>query len=472
MAAKCLDLHSVGGDLVGQGPDYATLLALGYPLPGPPSQSIRSQRVIRKLILTSAIAAVELAFIGLLLPLAPIRVGEVESKVLCIILANWFLICFWLSAGSTKAPYRQLICTGVLVIVGVIASIMDTQPLVAIARALNFIATSWYLYAGFYLPRCLAGIKLAFLDRDRQPRRKRQFGIGALLGFMAVVSVPLACNRMAYILHPPSLIAQPQLISESLFFLMGLAVISAAALPLGIASFSNHRATLKISLSLLWCVVATLIVVHFIPRDYNDIGPIFTLTWCLIALVFLTARLFGVRWEAGQNATDVSSAPWGIRTASQLQAALNQSALIASALACGWLLVFAPILLQFLTFYIASAATPAFILAAHYWRRASLNRFWTAFLVAGALPWTYAMFTSTQEVWALLFGTPAFASTSPVEVTPLSGLNWSDLLAILLSPLVMGALGGALTLASQQILAWHRRRRAHLQVVQAAKPAA
>lgn len=429
--------------------------------------------MIRKLFLMSAIAAVELAYVGLLLPLAPIGVGEVESKVLCVILANWFLICFWLSAGSTKAPYRQLICTGVLVIVGVIASIMDAQPTAGIARALNFIATSWYLYAAFYLPRCLAGMKLAFFDRDRQSRRKRQFDIRALLGFMAVVSVPLACNRMAYIIHPPPKTAQPLLMSELVFFLVGLAVISVAALPLGIAAFANRNATLKISLALLWCIIVTLVVGQFVPSPFEGGGPVFALTWSLIALVFLTARLFGVRWESGQNATDIASTPWGIRTASQLQAALNQSALIASALAFGWLLVFAPLVLQFLAFYIASAATPAFIFAAHYWRRATPNRFWTAFLLAGALPWAYAMFTSTQELWALLFGTPAFASTSPVEVTPLSGLNWSDLLAILLSPLVIGALAGVLTLASQQSLTWLRRRRlAQASVNQATKTAA
>lgn len=404
--------------------------------------------MFRKFVLMSAIFATELAFVGFVFPFAPIKVGEMETKLICVMLANWFLICFWLSVGSTKAPYRQLICTAILGIVGVIAAVMDTQLTTSLARALNFIATSWYLYAAFYIPRRVAGMKLTFLDRERLEKRKRQFGIGTLLGFMAVLSVPLALNRLANAVQPQTV--QPLLFSEAFMLLLMLGIIAVTALPLGIAAFANRGATLKISLALLWCVIATLIVVQFVPRDYNDGGPVFALTWAQIALVFFTARLLGVRWEAGQGASEFASSGWGIRTAAQLQAALTQGLAIASALIGAWLLVFAPIVLQFVSFYIFVAATPAFIIAAHFWRRATPNRFWKAFLISGALPWLYAIFISTQEAWALLFGIPSFSSTSPVEVTPFSGINWADILVILLSPLVIGMLGGAVGMLLQR----------------------
>lgn len=398
--------------------------------------------MFRKLVLMSAILAVELAFVGLILPIVPIPWGEIESKVFSVILANWFLLCFWLSAGSTRAPFRQLTCTALLAFVGVVAAVIDTQPIASLARGLTFIAVSWCPYAILYLPRRVAGMKLTFFDPDRKPSRKSQFGIRALLGFMAALSVPLALGRLAFLIHPPTFIGKAQLLPEAPMLLLIMGVVSAAVLPLGIAAFANRAPTLKIALALIWCIIATLIIGQFLPSDFEGGGPIFLLTWGLIAFVFMTARLLGVRWEAGQANSDSPIRRWRAGTA-RFQAAVHQGAIVVAAVLIGGLLIFTPIVLQFLTIYVLAAAAPALVLAAHGWRRQTPNRFWAVFLFSGAVPWAYAMFNCTQEAWTLLFGVPYFASTSPVEPIPTSGLDWSDLIAILLFPLVVGSLGGA-----------------------------
>lgn len=399
----------------------------------------------------------------------PANIG-LQAKLVSAVLAHWFLLGFWLSFGAMKAPWRQLIATSLLAIVCAVAAPIDGVPNMAAVRGLLILAVTWFFYAALFFPRRLLGLRIGWSERESVTKSSSQFGLGALLGFMAVISVPLALCRLAFGID--GRLAWLALWEINLLFAPTCVIM----LPFGLAIFATQNRLRNLAFSLLWVVTVAFAIKHFHPStaggpiNWEALAAISGLINFQVIVMLVVARLLGLHWlGAGAAGKKASHQPICDTAENVTLQGLAVGLAIAS---CVLLLIASPVF-QFIVVFVLFAAAPCLIALFHFWRRTRPNAFWIAFLIAAALPWAGAFYLGATEASVLLWGKSVFVSTSPVEVTPISGLDWPEVIGILFAPLVIGTLGGVLTLGVQHFLARHRRRRlAHLQVVPAAKPAA
>ena len=248
--------------------------------------------MFRKLFTILVLAAADVVLLSALVAFVPLpNKFDVQIKLHSAVLAHWSLLTFWLSFGGTRAPWRQIICTGVLVLLCMGAAPVNGDRLdwVYIA-SLQIIGVTWFAYAAAFFPRKLVGYQIGFARRGAS---KRQFGLGVTLEFLVVFSIPLALFWMAFSTSAPGA-------GEFLLMLLNIIIpIWLTLLPLAFAIFARRRALLKIATSLGWCLLLTGLLWQFGQRlGYGkEIALMHIFVWTQVGLILMVARALGLQWE-------------------------------------------------------------------------------------------------------------------------------------------------------------------------------
>jgi hypothetical protein len=418
--------------------------------------------MIRNLLLIAALLAIDVIWFGAIATLVFFPGGDMETKLTALVLSHWFLACFWLSFGGMRAPWRQAISTGILILVCAFTAPLDSIPNMAFVRSLLILAMTWLFYAVMFFPKRLGGLQISFEEADSRSLKKKQFSLGLLLAFTLVAATPFGLFRLAMAVD--AAMAKELLYDMTLIFIPLCLTVA----PYSIAVFATHRPLLKISLSLGWCLLTTFGFKHFAPPtnggpvNWEAVSDIHALIWSIVGVNLFAARALGLRWAGGKRelAAQALLPSKGIlrRSADHLQWLFGAGLLLAFAILCGWAILFTPLMFQFVAIYVLVATAPAVLVGWFCWRRAWPSTFWASCFLVGALPWAAAMISGSREVVALLWGTPAYAKASTVEVIPICGRDWSEMVLIMASPLIAGALGGVLALSIPPIYSWTRRK--------------
>lgn len=223
-------------------------------------------------------------------------------------LGQWLLLCAWMSFGTFRTPWRQLICTllsfaGAGALTYWISGQSEARISLALALALLTTSTFWFIYAGLSVVRALASITLEFQQlRAVAYKSPRRFSISSVLAFTFVLAIPCALLQWANYIHS-------DMLTGSLTVTVAAVVFLVAMLPLALAMLMPKRWITWTSVALIpFGLVLSLV---YLARGLVGLEAVVVLLGAGLAVVVNTGilRWLGARWLPTTAASDDGAAP-------------------------------------------------------------------------------------------------------------------------------------------------------------------